>query len=440
MGKLRKLINNPSLFFYDMAKKRGHIGNDAMSPPGVKMQSQAKPAAKTPAKAPAKPALSSIESASAKPALDTIDTSAINFFMPAYLMIHTGEGEASGSLHLNSWIPYFAASGCPFVILTRNIALYKSIRAKYPLFPVVFAKNPIDVEAVVNRLPALKACFYPSNTGNNIHLLRFNHFEHIFIGHGDSDKSASAHKFFRVYDAIWVAGQAHIDRFKNAGFEPRHLNFVKVGRPNLREILIRSEKPWHDRGFVPNILYLPTWEGTFEEQNYSSTLLSGELIRCIKQRFDVDMSIKFHPMTGNRKKNLLNIHEELGNALDQQGIDAVIEQKSTPINHLLRTANVFVCDISAAVSECLSANGPIFVFIPQDREIKLSSSDMSYEYYSYTFHTIEELMAKMNQVLNGDDYLAERRMEAIDYMIGKEQTLHSEFIRQLKSFEISETT
>lgn len=432
MGKLRKLITNPGLFFYDMAKKRGRPGSHVPSLPEQKKPIQAQPENTTTSKTPAKQ--------TPKPPMETIDTSAINFFMPAFLMIHTGEGEASGDLHLNSWIPYFAASGCPFVVLVRNIALYKSIRAKYPLIPVVFAKNPIDVESVVNRLPALKACFYPSNTGNNIHLLRFNHFDHIFIGHGDSDKSASAHKFFRVYDAIWVAGQAHIDRFKNAGFEPRHLNFVKVGRPNLREILLRSEKPWRDRVFIHNILYLPTWEGTFEEQNYSSTLLSGELIRCVKNRFDVDMSIKFHPMTGNRKKTLSNIHKELGDALAQQGINIAIESKTTPINHLLKTANVFICDISAAVSECLSANGPIFVFIPQDREIKLSNSDMPYDYYSYTFQNIEELIAKMSQVLNGDDYLAEKRMEAIDYLIGKQQTFNSEFIQQLKSFEMSTIT
>ena len=48
------------------------------------------------------------------------------------------------------------------------------------------------------------------------------------------DKSASAHKFFRVYDEIWVAGQAHIDRFKNAGFNTAHIDFVKVGAPQFK--------------------------------------------------------------------------------------------------------------------------------------------------------------------------------------------------------------
>ncbi|MCD4483021.1 CDP-glycerol glycerophosphotransferase family protein [Chromobacterium vaccinii] len=428
MSKIKKLIRTPGIFFADMAIKRGYGKTVAFSHntsqvinPKEESASSKPPVKKIPQKNTA--------------TTETLNTDAINFFMPASVLLHTGEGEASGSAHLSMWIPYFSGSGCQFTILVRNIGLYSWVRKNYPLIPVAYAKNPIDVETVINRLPSLQACFYPSNTGNNIHLLRFNHIEHVFIGHGDSDKSASAHKFFRVYDKIWVAGQAHIDRFNNSSFCTRHLEFIKIGRPNLKDILLRSENPWHERSSFISILYLPTWEGVFEEQNYSSTKISGEIIRKVKENFKVEVNVKFHPMTGNRDKTLVNIREDLGKALVQIGLPINIEQRLTPIHELLKKTNVFICDISAVVSECLSADGPIFVFIPQDREIKLSQSDMPYDYYSYTFSSPSELIEKMGRVLAGDDYLSDKRREAIDYLIGRSQTLESEFSRQLSLYK-----
>lgn len=43
--------------------------------------------------------------------------------------------------------------------------------------------------------------------------------------------------FFRAYDENWVAGEAHIDRMLNAGFNLNGLKHLKTGRPNLLGIL-----------------------------------------------------------------------------------------------------------------------------------------------------------------------------------------------------------
>jgi len=107
--------------------------------------------------------------------------------------------------------------------------------------------------------------------------------------------------------------------------------------------------------------------------------------------------------------------------------------KDKPVEDLIKESNVFICDISAAVSESLAGNGPIFVYIPKDKPIKLSQSKMSFEDYTYTFSNIKELIEKFTQVvINGDDYLSEKRKEAMEYILGYEETLNDQFIIELK--------
>lgn len=143
-----------------------------------------------------------------------IDLSHINFSKNIPFIIHCGETESAGLNQLIPWIEVFARASVNFVILVRNLPLFNKLINLYPWVSTGFVKRGIDVEEAIKLLPDAVNVFYPSSTGNNIHLVRFNHLNHIFIGHGDSDKQSSAHKALRLYDEIWTAGQAHIDRFK----------------------------------------------------------------------------------------------------------------------------------------------------------------------------------------------------------------------------------
>ena len=344
-----------------------------------------------------------------------------------------------GPSHLSLWIPEFIKADVEFAVLVRNIDLYKWAKENYPWVSIVYAKTPINVEKVLNNMAFLRAVYYLSNTGNMIHTLRCNIYQHIFLGHGDSDKSASAHKFFRVYDQIWVAGQAHIDRFKNAGFDVSHISFVKVGRPSVSTILQQTSLSWDTR-MTPRVLYLPTWEGVYEESNYSSVRLSAAMLSELAKRFNLHMSAKFHPVTGSRDSTLLQAPKYLEEALSQvPDVSYRIYDKTERISDLLLTTNIFVCDVSAVVSECLSANGPIFVYIPTDKEISVSNSDMAYEDYAYTFSSIEELCSKMEEVLNGNDYLAEKRKLAMDYILSVDSTMNNEFAKKLQQISLQDT-
>ncbi|MFC6276862.1 CDP-glycerol glycerophosphotransferase family protein [Psittacicella hinzii] len=371
----------------------------------------------------------------AAPASSTLDTSHINPYKRIVHAIHTGEGMTHGPSHLSMWIPFFVQAGVDFVVIVRNRDLFNWVIREFPYVDVVYAKTPQDIENVFLSLPVLKAIYYISNTGNLIHSLRFNDYQHIFLGHGDSDKTASAHKFFRVYDQVWVAGQAHIDRFANTGFNTAHMEFVKIGRPTLANVIKLTDSDWRQRPL--HFLYLPTWEGVYEEGNYSSVTLAAQMLQHLATTYNAPVTTKFHPVTGSRNKMLANVNTDVQKVLEQTGVEFAIANRLTPVSDLLLNANIFICDISAVVSECIAANGPIFVYIPQDKEIKIAKSNMDYNYYAYTFSTLEELYSQLEQVLNGNDYKAQARQEAREYLLGKTQTQNDEFIAQVQAISQS---
>jgi len=365
----------------------------------------------------------------------SINVAHANLLLPITVILHTGEGKPSES-HLALWVPYFIKADINFLILVRHRVAFDMAVESYPNTNIAYARGEGDVKKIIEKLNFLKACFYPSNTGNNIHLLAFSHIEHIFIGHGDSDKSASAHKFFRVYDQNWVAGDAHKDRFSNEGFDFRGLEFVKVGRPNLLEVLKKSQTDWRERyGNSIRLLYLPTWEGVYEEQNYSSLPILKDIIVEVSTKFDMAISIKLHPSTGNREIGFKNIEKDLVKLINTRKINGELVAKEQTVNDLLSQNNLFICDISAVVSEALSANAPIFVYIPKDKEIKISQSNMPYEYYAYIFSSVNELLDKIEQVLDGDDYLSQNRKKAMEYILGRDETLDNRFIKNLKQID-----
>lgn len=405
MSKFSKLMKNPSLFFSDFfAKKAGKAV-----------------AAKKPSSAPASDK-------------KDLDISKINPYKKITHILHTGEGMTHGPSHLNMWIPHFLKNGDDFIVLVRNRALFDWVKSNYSYIGVAFARRPVDVEDLLMHLAHVKAFYYLSNTGNLIHSLRYNNYKHVFLGHGDSDKAASAHKFFRVYDEIWVAGQAHIDRFENSNFQTNHIKFVKVGRPNMIDVLNASKSHWKSRFSNTRVLYLPTWEGVYEENNYSSARLSVVMLSELQKKFNTHISMKFHPVTGSRNPVLKDVDTRVSEALTELGASFHVAAKTDDLSDLIMNANVFICDISAVVSECIAANGPIFVYIPADKEIVKSNSNMDYEDYAYVFSSMDELFKLFERVIvDGDDYLAEARFNARNYLLSVEETQSGKFLQELKN-------
>ncbi|MFS7381424.1 CDP-glycerol glycerophosphotransferase family protein [Rahnella inusitata] len=426
MSRATKLLTQPNLFFKDMYKKRFQ----RPSTPTANTSQQKKVNAVTVKKEySTQPNKSANAASKVTPSL-IIDN--MRLFTKISHLLHTGEGVRC-AYQLEQWVGEFIASGEKFAILTRNIEMYKWAIQQYPYLDIVYAKAAIDVENMLNKLPYLKGIYYFSNTGNLIHTLRYNVYQHIFLGHGDSDKAASAHKYFRVYDEIWVAGQAHIDRFKNAKFNIGHLTFIKVGRPTLKQIVKKSVNNLNSPKNIKSLTYFPTWEGVYEENNYSSAHLSVVMLPEIQSRLECNIFAKYHPLTSSRDKTLATISDALSQSFIEKPFMLEIADKTVPVEKLIVNSDLFICDISAVVSECISSLCPIFIYIPADRNIVTSSSEMQYSDYAYEFSSIPQLMSLIETVLiEGNDYLAEARYKALDYLLSINETVNNEFINQLK--------
>ena len=114
---------------------------------------------------------------------------------------------------LNQWLPALAAMSRRAMIVVREESNLAPI-GRHDAADRPRAGHP---RRRATRSPGVKIAFYVANAGRNVQLLREPTIKHVFLNHGDSDKATSANPVSRVYDEVWVAGQAAIDRYEAAG-------------------------------------------------------------------------------------------------------------------------------------------------------------------------------------------------------------------------------
>ncbi|EPV3052121.1 CDP-glycerol glycerophosphotransferase family protein [Escherichia coli] len=423
MTKLTKLMTKPDLFFKDMLKKRipFEIKKEANNQKESEQVSKLKKKAKEP---------NVIFDSNVIEQHKITDN--IRFSTEINHLIHIGE-LIKYSSYVDYWIGEFYCAKVNFALLVRDQKLYQWAISKYPQANIVYAKNASAVEEILNKLPHLRAVYYVSNTANLIHTLRYNNYKHIFLGHGNPEKTPSAHKFFRVYDEIWVDGQATIDRFKKASFNTDYMNFVIVGKPSLKYIINSAIKNRNKSYTVKQISYLPTWENLSEENNYSSSHLSPNLLFKMHERFNCKIFAKYHPLTGSRNKSLAIIEKEINDCLVDCKDMTHIFDRNESIGKVLINSDLILCDYFLGVEVCLSTLSPIFMYIPNDVVLNLSKNQIDITRYAYVFSNTEQLISLINKVIfQGDDYLSGTRYKILDYIYGINETINNEFCTQLQ--------
>jgi hypothetical protein len=137
-------------------------------------------------------------------------------------------GEKQSIPHYEMWNPVFAARPNAYLSVFRYSSSWWRVKQDPKIYPI---SSINQIEPLFARMPNLKAVFYPANNGINMQAVRNNDLTHVFLGHGDSNKASSANKVFRLYDHVWVAGQAHIDRFARVTGNYSALEFRIVGQP-----------------------------------------------------------------------------------------------------------------------------------------------------------------------------------------------------------------
>lgn len=269
-------------------------------------------------------------------------------------------GPDTAAYQINTWLEALESLERRVFIVLRDPPLFGRMAAT--TIPTLDLRDPGELLMLDFR--SAKIALYPSNTGNNIHLLRLPTLMSAFIGHGDSDKSASNNPFSRAYDELWVAGEAGADRYRRSGLGVHEDQYRYVGRPQVHAI---SREPRLGEDEIPTVLYAPTWEGVNLDQEYSSVSAVGVRVveALLAAQPPVRVVFKAHPFTGQRDAKYRYVLARIAGLIDdaaaRTGIDHRVV-KGGSINEWFNRATALVTDISSVVSDFLASEKPYAVF------------------------------------------------------------------------------
>lgn len=264
---------------------------------------------------------------------------------------------ADGTYALGVWTSVINALERPVLVVLREAVHLDGVEGITK--PTVVAPTVADLLAVTP--PSVRIVLYPTNVVKNNEMIRIPGPMHCFIGHGDSDKVGSFSPLNRMYDEIWVAGRAAVDRYA-AVDEGIDLSVVRpVGRPQLADIrraaplAVGAEKRL-------TVLYAPTWEGFFDEADYSSVAAMGERIVQGCLDFGADVLFKPHPLTGHRLPEAGRAKEAIDELVRRAGGGSeVVAPTPNSLYEAFNRADLLISDISSVITDFLASRKPYAV-------------------------------------------------------------------------------
>lgn len=304
------------------------------------------------------------------------------------------------------WLPYLERLGRPFLVMLREPELLPTVAAATNA-PVAYCPTlPAMDEALV---PSLRVAFYVNHGAKNGHCVRFTQLTHVQLHHGDSDKAPSANPMSGIFDRIFVAGQAAVDRYARAGVHLPAEKFVLVGRPQVEGIEVR-------RGAAtapPTVLYTPTWTGHHADANYCSLPAAETVLRDLLAR-GATVILRAHPYTTQNPtsaRQLARLHELLAADRGRTGRDHVFgaaASRELTLTECVNRSDALVSDVSGVISDYLYSGKPYAVTDMLDLRDRFPA-DFPLAASGYV---LRHDMSNSGEVLDrllGDDPLAETR-------------------------------
>ncbi|MFG2046827.1 CDP-glycerol glycerophosphotransferase family protein [Micromonospora sp. NPDC048935] len=258
------------------------------------------------------------------------------------------------------WLPYLQRIGRPFLVVLREPEFLAPIAAATDA-PVVYCPTLRAMDEAL--VPSLRAAFYVNHGAKNSHCIRFTQLTHVQLHHGDSDKAPSANPVSGIFDRIFVAGPAAIDRYARAGVRIPADKFVVVGRPQVESIQVRPEPA---RGLAhPTVLYTPTWTGHHADADYCSLPVAEGLLRRLVER-GATVILRAHPYTAQNPasaRQLGRLTELLVADRASSGRPHVVgaAARELSLTECVNSSDALVSDVSGVISDYLYSSKPYAV-------------------------------------------------------------------------------
>ncbi|GAA4566960.1 hypothetical protein GCM10023176_18150 [Micromonospora coerulea] len=259
------------------------------------------------------------------------------------------------------WLPYLERIGRPFLVLLREPEFLPTIAAATSA-PVIFCPTLKALDEAL--VPSLRAAFYVNHGAKNSHFIRFTQLTHVQLHHGDSDKAPSANPVSAIFDRIFVAGPAAIDRYARAGVEIPAEKFVLVGRPQVEAIEVRRQPT---PGLAnPTVLYTPTWTGHHADANYCSLPVAETVLRRLLDR-GATVILRAHPYTAQNPvsaRQLARLTELLAADRAKTGrahLWGAAASRELTLTECVNRSDALVSDVSGVISDYLYSGKPYAV-------------------------------------------------------------------------------
>lgn len=262
------------------------------------------------------------------------------------------------------WLPYFARIGRPFVIVTRTAPMLAQIsrlcEEQGVTVPLIYRRTLRSLEEII--VDSMTAAFYVNNAARNTHLVERRELTHVWLNHGDSEKPACFNPVHAIYDLIFAAGQAGIDRYGRHGVSIPAEKFKIVGRPQV-ELITPARAPI---GTIkqPTVLYAPTWQGHFADTRVYSLPVGRQIVEQLLAH-GARVIFRAHPFN-YRYPDARQLIEDIGGVLDadrevsgREHLWGPAAEQELSVEDCFNASDAMVSDVSAVVSDYLHSGKPL---------------------------------------------------------------------------------
>jgi len=333
---------------------------------------------------------------------------------PEVMLYHTGTIDSGHQV--NMWLGATERLGRSALVALRERTCLAELAPT--TLPVVCIPDAVDFMGFA--LPEVRVAMYTANVGKTIHMLREPGVRHVFIGHGDSDKTASFNPFSRVYSEVWVAGPAGRERYRKAGVGVRDEDIIEVGRPQLEGITVATELVG-DREL--SVLYAPTWEGWTGDQAHTSLMRTGpSLIERLVGFPKVRVIYKPHPFTGTVSADAAAADAKIRATLSRAGGSHLTVVGATPtLYDCFNDADLMVADISSVLSDFIYSEKPYVVVNLTDLDEDAFRAEFPSAGMAYLLDPGGERIGAILDLVRDSDPLAAERRDLKHYLLGPDQ-------------------
>jgi hypothetical protein len=242
----------------------------------------------------------------------------------------------------------------------------------------------------------------------------------VFVGHGDSDKTASFNPFSRVYSEVWVAGEAGRDRYRRAGVGVRDEDIVEVGRPQLDGITIATERPTDG---TLTVLYAPTWEGWTGDLAHTSLIRTGPaLVEKLVGFPGVRVIYKPHPFTGTVSTVAAEADAKIRTTISRAGGAHLTVVGATPtLYDCFNQADLMVADISSVLTDFIYSEKPYVVPNLTGLDEDAFRAQFPSAGMAYLLDPVGERIGAILDLVRASDPLAAERRTLKHYLLGPDE-------------------